>query len=53
MINMAQNKTKKVLMKTSHCNTPNGRLDYAKVENRFTSTTDLIRINISRMLEKL
>ena len=31
LVNMAMNKTKKVLMKTSHCDTPNGRLSYAKV----------------------
>ena len=33
LVNMAQNKTKKVLMKTSHCDTPNSRLSYAKVCN--------------------
>ena len=35
MVNMAMNKTKKVLMKVSHCPTPNGRLDYAKVRTTF------------------
>ena len=38
LVNMAQNKTKKVLMKTSHCDTPNGRLSYAKVCNPVTKT---------------
>ena len=31
LVNMAQNKTKKALMKVSHCGTPNNRLDYARV----------------------
>ena len=38
VVNMAQNKTKKVLMKTSHCDTPNGRLSYAKVCKLVTKT---------------